>query len=35
MLNIFKKIIDENKDEIDANDYELAIYYHILNNKLE
>jgi len=35
MLGIFKKIIDENYDEINEDDYELAIYYHILNNELD
>lgn len=35
MLGIFKKIIDENYDEINEDDYELAIYYHILNDELE
>jgi len=35
MLKMFEQIIEENSDEITENDYELAIYYHILNNKLD
>jgi hypothetical protein len=34
MLKMFKEIINKNTDEITSDDYELAIYYHILNNKL-
>ncbi len=35
MLSIFEEIINENSEEVDETDYELAIYYHILNNKLK
>jgi hypothetical protein len=35
MLKIFEKIVDNDSEKITKNDYELAIYYHILNNKLD
>jgi len=35
MLKIFQQITNENEAEITTYDYELAIYYHILNEKLD
>ena len=35
MLNTFKDIIEENKDSISSEDLSLAIFYNILNNKIE
>jgi hypothetical protein len=34
MLSTFEDIINTNYNKITQTDYELAIYYHILNNKL-
>jgi hypothetical protein len=34
MLNTFKELIDSKKG-LNINDYNLAIYYHILNDDLE
>lgn len=35
MLKSFDTIINENKDDITINDYDLAIYYNIVNEKME
>lgn len=35
MLKIFTSIINDFPNQINENDYELAIYYHIVNNKLD
>jgi hypothetical protein len=35
MLNIFKELIDSNSVNLNLNDYNLAIYYHIINDDLE
>jgi len=35
MLATFKELIDSKDKELNINDYNLAIYYHILNNDLE
>ena len=35
MLEIFRLLLKENKNEITIYDYDLAIYYHIVNEKLE
>ncbi|MFC1797868.1 hypothetical protein ACFLY2_01595 [Patescibacteria group bacterium] len=35
MLESFKVIINENKEEITIDDYSLAIYYNIVNEKMD
>lgn len=35
MLSIFKELIDSNDKNLNINDYNLAIYYHILNDDLK
>lgn len=35
MLEVFKNIVNNYPDEINEDDYSLAIYYHILNNEIE
>ncbi len=35
MLEMLKIIIEKNKDELIIDDYSLAIYYHIINDKLD
>ncbi len=35
MLETFKLIIKEHKDKLTINDYNLAIYYNIINNKIK
>lgn len=35
MLESFQTIINENKSELKIDDYDLAIYYHIVNEKVE
>jgi len=35
MLSVFKELIDSNSKDLNLNDYNLAIYYHIINDDLE
>jgi len=35
MLRTFKIIMKNNKEEITVNDYSLAIYYHLINDKIK
>lgn len=35
MLSTFKELIDSNSPDLDINDYNLAIYYHIINDDFE
>jgi len=35
MLDTFKELIDSKDKNLNINDYNLAVYYHLLNDDLE
>jgi hypothetical protein len=35
MLNTFKELLNSKDKKLNINDYNLAIYYHIVNDDLE
>ncbi|MBT3728781.1 hypothetical protein HOF65_05650 [bacterium] len=35
MLEVFKEILTEDSEDLTANDFNLAIYYHIVNEDIK